>query len=135
MPLFPARIVAIVLGIFGALAMVLAATGLFALMSYAVSRRTREIGIRLALGARTDQVIFPVLQRTVVLCGLGITLGTLVTLAAGQLLSAVLYGISPHDPSTYLTALVLMLGVALLACWHPLLRAIRIDPARTLRAD
>jgi predicted permease len=135
MPLFPARIVAVVLGLFGALAMVLAATGLFALMSYAVSRRTREIGIRLALGARAGQVILPVLRHTLLLCGLGILLGTASTLAAGRLLSAVLYGISPHDPATYGAALLLMLSVAVLACWQPVLRAIRIDPANTLRAD
>jgi ABC-type antimicrobial peptide transport system permease subunit len=94
MPLFPARIVAVVLGVFGALAMVLAATGLFALISYAVARRTREIGIRLALGARVSQVVFSVLRRTLVLCGTGIVLGTIATLMAGQLLSAVLYGVS-----------------------------------------
>src|SRR5262249_46314859 len=95
LPLFPARAAAIVLGVFGLLAIVLAATGLFALTAYAVARRTREIGIRMALGARVGQVLSSVLQRMAVLCTIGIVIGALVTLAAGQLLSAILYGVSP----------------------------------------
>ncbi len=133
LPLFPARIAAIVLGVFGALAMVLAATGLFALVAYAVSRRTREIGIRMALGAQPVQVLWSVLRRTLVLCAVGISIGTIVTLAAGRLLSAVLYGLGPRDPITYITAFLLMTAVALLACWNPAARAVHIDPARTLR--
>jgi predicted permease len=133
LPLFPARIAAIVLGVFGALAMVLAATGLFALMAYAVSRRTREIGIRMALGAKPVQVLSSVLRRTLVLCAAGISIGTIITLAASRLLSAVLYGISRRDPVTYCVAVLLTITVALLACWYPARRAIRIDPARTLR--
>jgi ABC-type antimicrobial peptide transport system permease subunit len=108
LPLFPARIAAIVLGVFGFLAMALAATGLFALMSYAVSRRTREIGIRMALGARPAQVLSAVLKRTLVLCAVGILVGTVITLAAARLLSAVLYGVSPRDPATYAAAILLM---------------------------
>jgi predicted permease len=133
LPLFPARAAAIVLGVFGALAMVLAATGLFALVAYAVSRRTREIGIRMALGAQAVQVLSSVLRRTLVLCAVGLSIGTIVTLAAGQLLSAVLYGVSPRDPITYITAFLLMTTVALLACWNPAARAVHIDPARALR--
>jgi len=133
LPLFPARMAAIVLGVFGVLAMVLAATGLFALMAYAVSPRTREIGIRMGLGAQPAQVLSSVVRRTMVLCAVGISLGTVITLAASRLLSAVLYGISPRDPATYAIAFVVMTAVALLACWHTALRAVRIDPARTLR--
>jgi predicted permease len=135
LPLFPARAAAILLGVFGFLAMVLAATGLFALMAYAVARRTREIGIRMALGARPGLVLSSVLKRTLVLCAVGVSLGALATLAAGRLLSAVLYGVSPRDPVTYATAILLMSLVALLACWSPAARAIRIDPARTLREE
>lgn len=133
LPLFPARMAAIVLGIFGALAMLLAATGLFALMAYAVSRRTREIGIRMALGARPGQVLSSVLRRTLVVCAVGISLGAIVALATARLLSAVLYGVSPHDPEAYIISVLLMIGVAFLACWRPALRAIRVDPANTLR--
>jgi ABC-type antimicrobial peptide transport system permease subunit len=99
LPLFPARAAAVVLGIFGVLATVLAATGLFALTAYAVSRRKREIGIRVALGARPIQVLSSVLIRTLTLCVAGVFTGILVTLAAARLLSSVLYGISPRDPS------------------------------------
>ncbi|MGH9572685.1 MAG: FtsX-like permease family protein, partial [Candidatus Acidiferrales bacterium] len=133
LPLFPARAAAIVLGVFGVLAMVLAATGLFALMAYAVSRRTHEIGIRMALGAQPVQVLSSVFRRTFVLCAAGISIGTLVTLAAARLLSAVLYGVSPRDPTTYILAILLMIVVAVLASWNPAARAIHIDPARTLR--
>jgi predicted permease len=135
LPLFPARAAAIVLGILGVLAMVLAATGLFALVAYAVARRTHEIGIRMALGARPVQVLRPVLARTLVLCAAGISIGTLITLAAARLLSAILYGVSPRDPATYVTAVLLLTAVGLLACWNPAARAMRIDPARALREE
>lgn len=135
LPMFPARLAATVLGVFGALAMVLAATGLFALMAYAVARRTREIGIRMALGARSGQVLSSVFGRTLVLCAAGISIGTGVTLFAGRLLSAVLYGVSPRDPATYVIAVVLMVGVACLAAWNPAARAIRINPALTIREE
>jgi macrolide transport system ATP-binding/permease protein len=135
LPLFPARAAATVLSIFGALAMLLAATGLFALMAYAVSRRRKEIGIRMALGARPTQVLSSVFGRTLLLCAAGISIGTIITLAAGHLLSAVLYGVSPRDPATYMQALLLMTLVALLASWNPAVRAIHVDPARTLRDE
>lgn len=133
LPLFPARAAAIVLGIFGVLAMVLAATGLFALIAYSVARRLREIGIRMALGAQPAQVLASVLRRTIVLCVIGISIGTVITLAIGKLLSAVLYGVGPRDPASYVTALAVLIAVALIACWHPAARAIRVDPARALR--
>jgi predicted permease len=133
--LLPVRVAAIVLGIFGGLAMVLAATGLFALIAYAVSRRTREIGIRVALGARRGQVLSYVLTRTFLLCSAGALTGALMALGAGKLLSVVLYGVSPRDPETLVAALLIVAGVAVLACWQPALRAIRIDPALTLREE
>jgi predicted permease len=135
LPLFPARMAATVLGIFGVFAMALAATGLFALMSYTVARRTREIGIRMALGARRAQVLSSLLGRTLLLCAAGTCLGAIATLAAGRLLSAVLYGVSPRDPVTYCVALFLMIAVALVACWTPARRAIRTDPVRALREE
>jgi predicted permease len=135
MPLFPARAAAIVLGIFGIIATALAATGLFALMANAVSRRRREIGIRMALGAQPLQVLGAVLARTLLLCAAGIVVGTLATLAGAKLLSAILYGVSPHDPVTYVSAITLLAVVGLLACWNPVARAVRIDPSRTLREE
>jgi ABC-type antimicrobial peptide transport system permease subunit len=135
LPLFPAQAAAVVLGTFGFLAMVLAATGLFALVAYGVSRRTREIGIRMALGARAGLVLSSVLRRTLVLCAIGVCAGALGTLAAGKLLGAVLYGVSPRDPGAYGAAILLMGLVTALACWQPAARAIRIDPSRTLREE
>ncbi len=135
LPLFPARMAALVLSLFGLLAMVLAATGLFALVAYAVAQRTREIGIRMALGARAGQVLATIFTRTVVLCAVGILLGAAGTFFASRLLSSVLYGVSPRDPAAYGSALVLMIAVSLLACWNPANRAIRTDPARTLREE
>jgi ABC-type antimicrobial peptide transport system permease subunit len=135
LPLFPARAAAIVLGVLGVLAMVLAATGLFALVAYAVSRRTHEIGIRMALGARPVQVLRPILARTLALCGAGISIGTLITLGAARLLSAILYGVSPRDPATYITAVLLLTAVGVLACWNPAAKAMQIDPARVLREE
>ncbi|HLJ46475.1 MAG TPA: ABC transporter permease [Bryobacteraceae bacterium] len=135
LPLFAARAAATVLGVFGFLAMVLAATGLFGLMAYAVARRTRELGIRMALGAQALTILSAVLKRTLALCGAGLCLGTVVTLAASRLLSAVLYGVSPRDPATYAIAILLMAVVAVLACWSPATRAIHVDPARTLREE
>jgi putative ABC transport system permease protein len=121
--------------VFGVFAMALAGSGLFALMSYAVARRTREIGIRMALGARRTQVLSSLLGRTLLLCAVGTGAGAIATLAAGRLLSAVLYGVSPRDPATYGAALFLMIAVALLACWTPASRAIRTDPVRALREE
>lgn len=135
LPLFPARMAALVLSLFGLLAMILAATGLFALVAYAVARRTREIGIRMALGARSGQVLAAIFSRTIVLCAVGILIGATGTLFASRLLSSILYGVSPRDPTAYISALVLMIAVSLLACWNPASRAIRTDPARTLREE
>ena len=135
LPLFPARMAALVLSLFGMLAMVLAAGGLFALVAYAVAQRTREIGIRMALGARAGQVLTAIFRRTVALCAIGILIGATATLFAGKLLSSILYGVSPRDPTAYISALLLMIAVSFLACWNPANRAIHTDPARTLREE
>ena len=135
LPLFPARMAALVLSFFGLLAIVLAATGLFALVAYSVAQRTREIGIRMALGARSGQVLAAIFRRTIVLCAVGILMGAACTLFASRLLSSVLYDVSPRDPTAYVSALLGMIAVSLLACWNPASRAIHTDPARTLRAE
>ncbi len=118
---------------FGFLAMMLSATGLFALMSYTVARRTREIGVRMALGARPAQVLSAVLRRTLLLCAAGLSIGIAATLATGRMLGAILYGVDPRDPATYAVAIVLMAVVAFAASWNPATRAVHVDPARTLR--
>jgi predicted permease len=134
-PLFPARVAAVVLGLFGFIAVVLAATGVFALVAYAVARRTREIGIRMALGADAGQVLGTILARTAVLSLAGAAAGTAIALAAGRSLSAVLYGVGPNDPRTYAVALLLMAAICAFSCWLPARRALRIDPSRSLREE
>jgi predicted permease len=133
--LFPARLVAVVLASFGLLAVVLAATGVYGIMAYAVSRRTREIGIRMALGAAPAQVLRVVLLRTAVLLGIGTVLGLAMALAGGQFFAQILYGVSARDPLTYFCAIALMAAVAFVACLVPARRAIKIDPLTALRTE
>ena len=133
--LLPARIAAIVLGAFGLLALVLAATGVYGTTAYAVSRRTREIGIRMALGAKPGEVVRVVLSRTTLLLAIGATLGIGLALAAGRFFGQILYGVSPTDPATYLAAIGIMAVVALAACWFPARRAIGVDPIKALRTE
>jgi predicted permease len=133
--LFPAKLVAVVLASFGLLAVVLAATGVYGIMAYAVSRRTREIGIRMALGAAPLEVLRVVLTRTALLLAVGITIGFAMAFAAGQFFAQILYGVSAHDPLTYLCAIALMSLVAFVACWVPARRAIRLDPLLALRTE
>ena len=135
MALVPAKFVGVVLASFGLLAMVLAATGVYGIVSYAVSRRTREIGIRMALGAAPARVARAVLARTVKLLAVGIAAGFALAFAAEKFLDQMLYGIRAHDPLTYFCAIALMAIVAFLACWAPARRAIRIDPLAALRAE
>jgi predicted permease len=133
--LFPARLVAVILASFGLLAVVLAATGVYGIMAYAVARRTREIGIRMALGAAPMQVARAVLTHTTIMLAVGVSLGLILAFASGQFFGQILYGISSHDPLTYITAFAIMSVVALIACWFPARRAIKIDPLKALRTD
>jgi predicted permease len=133
--LFPAKLVAVVLASFGLLAVVLAATGVYGIMAYAVSRRTREIGIRMALGAAPSEVARVVLMHTAILLFVGITIGFVLAFASGRFFGQILYGISAHDPWTYLCAIALMATVAFVACWVPARRAIKVDPLAALRTE
>jgi predicted permease len=133
--LFPARIAATILGAFGLLAVVLAATGVYGIMAYAVARRTREIGIRMALGAKPSQVLGAVLSHTALLLAIGTTAGIVLALIAGRLFSEILYGVSPQDPATYVLVIALMALVAFFACWFPARRAISLDPVTALRTE
>ncbi len=133
--LLPQRLGAIVLGAFGAIGATLAALGLYAVMSYLVSQRTAEIGIRIALGASRTEVRRMVVRRGMGLAGLGLGLGLGAALLAGRLIEAFLLGISPRDPVILAALLILFSSVALAASWLPAARAARLDPMRALRAE
>ena len=133
--LFPARIAATVLGAFGLLAIVLAATGVYGVTAYAVARRTREIGIRVALGAEPGEVIRVVVSHTAMLVGVGGAIGIALALASGRFVGQILYGVRETDPMTYAIAIIIMAAVAFAACWLPARRAIAVDPVTALRTE
>ncbi|HLJ48182.1 MAG TPA: ABC transporter permease [Bryobacteraceae bacterium] len=135
LPLLPARIAAGMLGAFGLLAVVLAATGVFGVMAYAVSRRTREIGIRVAIGATDRQVLGTVFGRALVLLGGATVAGVVVAAGIARYFGPILYGVSPRDPSTFLFAVFLVSCVTLAACWVPARRALRVAPSAALREE
>jgi predicted permease len=129
------RLIAQLCGFFGVLALLLAATGLYGVMAYATSRRTNEIGLRMALGAGRREVIGMVVRETLLLVALGIAIGLPATLAATRLVGARLVGLSANDPPTIAVATVLMLIVAAIAGFGPAQRASRIDPMEALRQE
>ena len=133
-PLLPARVAALALGSFGALALVLAAIGLYGVMSYSVSTRTHEIGVRLALGAQRGDVLRMVLGEGGRLVAFGIVAGVGFAMLLTRLMTAILFGISPTDPATYAVVVTALFGVALVACWLPARRAMRTDPLDALRS-
>lgn len=131
----PTRIGALMIGAFGALAMLLAAVGLYGVVAYAVSLRTREVGIRMALGAERRQVLWMILRQGGRLALIGVALGALLAAGVGRLLDSLLYGVSGFDPAAYGAAAAVLLGVAALANLAPAIGASRIDPVRALRND
>ena len=127
------RITALVVGFFSAAALSLSAVGLYAVLAYAVSQRTREIGIRIAVGARSTNILRLVIRQGLTLAAAGLVIGVVTALALSHLMSSLLFGVSATDPLSLIIA-ILVLGVAaLLACLLPALRATRIDPITTLR--
>jgi predicted permease len=133
--LLPQRVGAAVLGAFGLVAATLAAFGLYGVMSYVVSQRTAEIGIRMALGARSRDVRMLVVRRALGLTVAGLGLGLIGAMAATRLLSAFLVDVSPTDPVTLASVVLLFTAVALLASWLPARRAAGVDPMLSLRSE
>jgi predicted permease len=129
------RLVAILSSAFGGLAVLLAAIGLYGVIAYAVARRTREIGIRVALGAERRSVVWMVLRDTLRLVFLGILVGLPLSYAAGRLVAAELHGVAPHDPAVLAASLLLMIVCAVTAAWLPARRASAVDPMVALREE
>jgi len=125
----------LLLATFGALALLLASIGMYAVISYSVGQRTREIGIRMALGAERSNVFEMILGQGARLAGVGIATGLVAALGVTQLMASFLFGVQPTDPLTFAGVSLLLMGVALLACYVPARRATRVDPMIALRHE
>jgi len=117
------------------LALALSCIGLYGIMAYNVARRTGEMGIRMALGARPWDVAWPILREALTLAAIGVAIGLPVALALVQLMQSIVYGIEPHDPLTMIGTVVIMVTVATLAAWIPARRAAKVDPMEALRYE
>jgi ABC-type antimicrobial peptide transport system permease subunit len=133
--LFPARMAAIALGSFGVLALILAAVGIYGVMSHVVAGRTREIGLRMALGAQLSDVQKLILKQGMFLTAIGSLSGLLVAFGGARMMKSMLYGVSASDPITFTCVALLLFCIALLACWIPARRASRVEPMIALRAE
>ena len=133
--LLPERLMATLSGFFGVLAGVLAAVGLYGVMSYMVARRRNEIGIRMALGARRSQVVALVFRESGVLLAIGLAAGVVLALIAGRAAASLLYGLKSYDPGTMIAAMVTLTAVAAAATYLPARRAARLNPTSALRDE
>jgi len=131
----PPRFNAALLGIFAALGIFMAALGTYGVLAYLVTQRTREIGIRLALGAQSGEISHMILRQGLNLAFVGIAVGLAVALAISHLLAGLVYGVKPNDPVTFIGAAILLAFVALAACYIPARRAMRVDPMVALRYE
>jgi predicted permease len=131
----PQRFYATLIAAFATVALVLAAVGLYGVIAYAVSQRTHELGVRVALGATTDRISRMVITEGVRLTLVGLAMGIVGSLALGRVVSSLLYGITPRDPATLGAVLLTLAAVSLLASWLPARRAARVDPLMAMRGD
>jgi ABC-type antimicrobial peptide transport system permease subunit len=120
---------------FALAALVLAAAGIYGVLSGSVAERTREIGVRSALGASRASILGLVMRQGLTLTGLGVIVGLAGAVAASQMIATMLFGVSPADPVTYVGVIALLAAVSVVACGVPAWRAARVDPASTLRAE
>lgn len=129
------RLVAGLSALFGGLATLLAMMGLYGVMAYTVEQRTREIGIRIALGAQRGNVVWLVMKEVVAMVGIGFAMGLPAAWLSSRLVASLLYGIRPNDPTSIIAALSVLAAVALLAGYIPAVRASRVDPLRALHYE
>jgi ABC-type antimicrobial peptide transport system permease subunit len=131
----PERFQMVLIGAFAAGALLLAALGIYGVPAYTVARRTPELGLRLALGARPGDLLSMVIAQGLRPVGVGLLLGLAGSLAIGRFVAGLLFDVTPHDPATLAGVLLLVGAVALVACYVPARRATRIDPMTALRAE
>jgi ABC-type antimicrobial peptide transport system permease subunit len=133
--LLPARAIGVSVSIFAVLALLLAAMGLWGLIAYDVTRQTRELGVRIALGARPGQVLAVVMGRGVVLVAIGAGVGLVLGVLGATAVSGMLYDIGTFEPVSFMAALGVLLAATLLASWLPARRAMKVDPVRVLNVQ
>src|SRR6185503_16609988 len=129
------RFNALLLGIFASLALILATVGVFGVINYSVAQRTHEIGIRLALGAQRRDVFKLVVGQGLLLALVGVVVGAIGAIALTRLMAGLLFGVSPTDITTFVSVATFLFGVALLACYIPARRAMKVDPLVALRYE
>ena len=126
---------ATLVGGFSILALFLAALGLYGVLAYSVTRRTREIGIRIALGSPRAKICGLIFQQGMIMVALGIFAGVIISVACSPLVRHFVYGVTPHDPSMIIGVATLLVAIAILACWLPARRAMNVDPMEVLRYE
>jgi ABC-type antimicrobial peptide transport system permease subunit len=131
----PRRLNAALISSFGILALIIAAVGIAGVLAFSVNARTNEIGIRMSLGANRGRVQRMILREGSVLLLIGLVLGVASAMAAARVIEGLLFGVAPHDPLTLAGVVLMMTTIGVLACWIPALRAARIDPVITMRAQ